>query len=186
MRFFKFLAIHFCRFIASIFSQWFLFLIFGIIYCWNQFILPNKIHSFFSIESLKEKVDLASKATELVRQMAGVTNPTAYLNYTTSLVNQTILSSRLHLMQTFANISHFVLTGLINIGLFCLMIYIIIRIFRTYRQKSHQRENVRLITKELMPKLESLNQEIKALRTELKALKDDKQNNLDDSSISRS
>lgn len=181
MRFLRFLAIHFCRFVASIFSQWFFFLIFGMIYYWNRFVLPDKIHTFFGIEDLKVKVDLASKGVEVIKQMAGVTNPTAYLNYTTSLVNKAILSSRLQLMQTFDSISHFVLTGFINIGLFCLMIYIIIRVFRTYKQKTYQRESVRLITKELMPKLEDLNQEIKALRSELKALKDDKQNRLDDS-----
>ncbi len=184
MRFFKFLAIHFCRFIASIFSQWFFFLIWGIIYGWNRFILPDKIHAFFGIEELQIKVDLATKATELVKQMAGMTNPTAYLNYTNSLVNQAILFSRLHLMQTFANISHFVLTGLINIGLFCLLIYIVIRVFRACRQKTNQRESVRLITKELMPKLESLSQEIKTLRAELKALKNDK-NDFNDSPVTR-
>ena len=185
MRFLKFLAIHFCRFVASILSQWFFFLIFGIVYYWNRFVLPDKIHAFFSIEDLKEKVDLAAQATEFMKQMASVTNPTAYLNYTSSLVNKTILSSRLQLMQTFDNISQFVLSGLINIALICLLVYIVIRVFRVYKQKTYQRESVRLITRELMPKLEDLNQEIKALRAELKALKDDKQNRLDDSTKPR-
>ena len=185
MKFLKFLAVRFCRFVASIFSQWFFFLIFAIVYCWNRFVLPDKIHAFFGIEDLQEKVNIAAQATEFMKKMASVTNPTAYLNYTTSVVNKTILSGRLHLMQTFASISHFVLTGLINLALFCLIIYIVIRIFRVYKQKTLQHESVRLITKELMPKLEDLNQEIKSLRAELKALKDDKQNRLDDSAQPR-
>ncbi len=184
MHFLKFLILHFYRFITSIFSQWFFFLIWGVIFVWNRFILPDKIHVFFGIEALQTKVDLATKATELVKQMAGISNPTAYLNYTNALVNQSILSSRLHLMQTFSNISHFVLTGLINIGLFCLLIYIVIRVFRAYRQKIYQHESVRLITKELLPKLDNLNQEIKTLRTELKALKNDK-NGFNDSTVTR-
>ena len=179
MKFLKFLAVRFCRLVASIFAQWFFFLMWGIIYGWSHLILPERIHAFFGIEVLKGKVDLAAKGVEAIKQIAGVTNPTAYLNYTTSLVQQAILSSRLHLMQTFDSISHFVLVGLINIGLFCLMVYIVIRIFRTYKEKTHQRESVRLITKELMPKLEDLNQEIKSLRAELKAIKNDKNNAYD-------
>lgn len=186
MRFLKFIAIHFCRFVASIFSQWFFFLAFGIIYFWNRFILPDKIHSFFGIEELKEKLDIAAQATEFMKQLASVTNPTAYLNYTASLVNKTILSSRLQLMQTFNSISQFLLTGLINIGLFCLIIYIIIRVFRSYKQRTNQRETVHLITRELLPKLESLNQEIKSLRLELKNLKDEKQNHFNDQTLARS
>ena len=185
MKFLKFLAVRFCRFVASIFAQWFFFLIFGIVYCWNRFILPDKIHAFFGIESLKLKLDLVSQGTETMRQMANLTNPTAYLNYMTSLIEKAMFASRLNLMQTFASVSQFVICGLIHVALFCLMIYIVIRIFRTYKQKTQQRESVHLITKELMPKLEDLNQEIKALHAELKALKDDKQNNLNDSSQSR-
>ena len=80
MKFLKFLAVHFCRFIASILAQWLFLLVWGIIYFWNRFFLPDKIHAFFGLEDLKEKVDLAAQATEFMKQMSSVTNPTAYLN----------------------------------------------------------------------------------------------------------
>ncbi len=183
MHFFKFFAIRFCRFVASIFSQWFLCLIWGLIYCWNRFILPDKIHTFFGIEDLHSKLDLLVQSAKTIRSTANITHPNTYTNYINVLVEKAMLTSRLNLMQTFADISHFMLSGMIRLGLFCLAFYTAVRILRIYHQKTNQRESVRLITKALVSQLEILSQEIRTLRSELKEIKNAK-NNVNDSAQS--
>ena len=71
----------------------------------------------------------------------------------------------------FANIATMFSLWLIDVLLFVGGIYLIWRTYKIYRQKSHQKKNAEVVSKELEPFFNALQNEIQNLRQEIQHLK---------------
>ncbi|MGN0919528.1 MAG: hypothetical protein ACI4OR_02060 [Alphaproteobacteria bacterium] len=135
---------------------------------------PEKIQSAFSVAEAQSRLAQATQAAAFMKDMISVSNPVASVNYLTSLVSQTTAWSRLNTSQMFATASTAFCLWLVDAFLFLGGIYLVWRVYKTYRQKGHQKENAQLILKELSPCFKELQNEIRQLREEVWELKNEK------------
>ena len=162
------------RLIISIFYQvpW---VIAGIVlYFYTHHTFSDKIQSAFGIVEAQTRLAQATQSTEFMKNMISVSNPMASVNYLTSLVNQTVAWSKLNSSQMFAGAATAFSLWLIDAFLFLGGIYLIWRAIKVYRQKSHQKQSAQLVSKELAPYFNQLQNEIQNLRQEIQSLKNEK------------
>lgn len=134
--------------------------------------LPDKIQNSFGIVDAQTRFDQSAQATALMKNMISLSNPVALGNYLTSLVSQTVAWSKLNTSQMFATAGTALSLWLIDAFLFLGGIYLIWRTYKTYRQKGHQKESAHLVSKELAPYFNQLQNEIQNLKQEISALKE--------------
>ena len=161
----------FIRFIVSICHQipWVLA---GVaLYFYAHHTFPEKIHTAFGIVEAQNRLNQATQNTVFMKNLISVSNPLASVNYLSSLVQQAVAWSKLNSSQMFANIAVTLSLWLINIFLFLGAIYLVWRTVKTYRFKTHQQKSAHIVSKELTPYFEKLNEEIQNLRNEIQALK---------------
>ena len=142
------------------------------LYAHNTF--PAKIQGAFGIAEAQTRLAQATQSTDFMKNLIGVSNPMASINYLTSLVNQTVVWSKLNSSQMFASATTAFSLWLIDALLFLGGIYLIWRTIKIYRQKAHQVESAHLVSKELAPYFSQLQNEIQTLREEIKSLKNEK------------
>ncbi|MBR6232167.1 MAG: hypothetical protein IKQ99_03620 [Alphaproteobacteria bacterium] len=179
MKFWKSLYEKFIRLIVSICHQipWVLA---GIaLYFYAHHTFPEKIQSAFGIVEAQKRLAQATQTTAFMKNLISVSNPLASVNYLTSLVQQTVIWSKLSSSQLFANASIAFSLWLIDAFLFLGGIYLVWRTIKTYRFKTHQKESADIVSKELSPYFNKLHEEIQSLREEIQGLKNGKSNPAD-------
>ena len=139
-----------------------------------HYTFPDKIHSAFGITEAQNRLAQATQATAFMKDLISVSNPMASVNYLTSLVNQTVVWSKLNSSQMFASAMTTFSLWLIDTFLFLGGIYLIWRTIKTYHQKGRQKESAQLVSKELSPYFNQLKNEIQILHQEIQSLKNEK------------
>ena len=164
----------FIRLIISIFHQvpWVLAGMALHFYAHHTF--PQKIQSAFGIVDAQDRLTQATQSTAFMKNMISLSNPVASINYLTSLINQTMAWSRLNSSQMFANAGTAFSLWLVDAFLFIGGIYLVWRVIKTYRQKGRQKESAHLVSKELAPYFNLLQNEIQNLHEEIQSLKNEK------------
>ncbi|MBO7483748.1 MAG: hypothetical protein J6T55_01325 [Alphaproteobacteria bacterium] len=172
MKILKILYDHFMRLNISLGHQipWFGAGIIFYFYAHQTF--PKKIQLAFGISEAQERLTQATQSTAFMKNMVSFSNPMASVNYLSSLIDRTMAWSRLTSSQMFANATTSFSLWIIDILLYIGVFYLIWRTYKTYRQKGHQKQNAKLILKEMSPCFNQLHQEIQELQTEIKSLKE--------------
>ena len=134
---------------------------------------PQKIQNAFGIIQAQADLNRATESAVFMKNMISVSNPIASVNYLTSLIQQTMAWSRLNFSQMFATIATSFSLWFIDIFLFLGGVYLIWRVYKTYRQKGRQKENALLVSKELAPYFKQLQDQIQILQEEIHNLKEE-------------
>lgn len=139
-------------------------------YAYHTF--PDKIQNAFGLVEAEARLAQATQSTAFMKNMISVSNPVASINYLTSLVQQTMAWSRLNSSQMFVHVGTIFSLWLVDAFLFIGAIYLIWRTYKIYRQKGRQKESAQLVSKELAPYFNRLQNEIQGLRQEILTLKE--------------
>ena len=174
MKFLKVFYEKFIRLIISVCHQIPWVLAGVVLYFYAHHTFPEKIQSAFGIVEAQRRLSQATQTTAFMKNLISVSNPLASVNYLNSLVQQTVIWSKLNSSQLFANASISFSLWLVDVFLFLGAIYLIWRTIKTYRFKTNQKDSAYIVSKELSPYFEKLHAEIQGLHNEIQKLKNEK------------
>ena len=133
--------------------------------------IPATFYAYFGVESAERQLAIMTRYANLTKQLASLSNPTAFFSYMGALFDQSKASLYLSTVRMTADTGISVATGLIYILGVLLTIWFVFRILKNYRLKMQEYRTARSVTQKIIPMLEKIDAELAALKSEIQTLR---------------
>ncbi len=161
----------FKRLLSSILTQWMFIVVFLVSYYWVNHVLPENIWHFFGLAQNTQLTVSHEESVDFLKTLTSFPDFRTMAEYLGALLSHVSHWGYLNLTLIFAKVTRFVSVGICNIVLLYMALCILGNIFKTYRQKVHQKETVDLVIEALVPQMTELQMEVRHLRSEIKIMR---------------